>query len=307
MSVHHKRLFGDAFWALSGQVVSACALLLGTRILTELVAPDIYGQVALLNGFVALGVALFSYPFICAGMRILPECADSNERGALYAVVKSLVSQSTLLAISLLALGGGVYRYFSHVDLGLLVLASILLAVTIRRELGIQLLIGERRQRGASYWQTTDSVLRPLLAISLVLWGGQQAEWVLLGYVLASLLSNGIWSLVFKVKVNDHDRPTITRNFRADIWAYALPLIPMELIFWVNGLGDRYVIGYFMTAADVGLYAATYLIINEAFNRSAMVLLRTFQPAYFQACSQNDPKEGFRILWLWLMWTLHLA
>ena len=75
----------------------------------------------------------------------------------------------------------------------------------------------------------------------------------------------------------------------------------MELIFWVNGLGDRYVIGYFMTAAEVGLYAATYMIINEAFNRSAMVLLRTFQPVYFQSCSQNQPKEGFRILWIWIV------
>jgi O-antigen/teichoic acid export membrane protein len=74
----------------------------------------------------------------------------------------------------------------------------------------------------------------------------------------------------------------------------------MELIFWLNGLGDRYVIGYFMTAAEVGLYAATYQIINEAFNRSTMVLLRLFQPVYFQAFSQNRAKEGFRILWLWI-------
>jgi O-antigen/teichoic acid export membrane protein len=65
-------------------------------------------------------------------------------------------------------------------------------------------------------------------------------------------------------------------------------------------LGDRYVIGYLMTAAEVGLYAATYTIINEAFNRSAMVLLRIFQPVYFQACSQNRSQESFRILWLWI-------
>ena len=301
-----KGLFGDAFWALLGQLVSACALLVGTRILTELVTPDIYGQVALLNGFVALGVALFSYPFICAGMRILPECQDTGERSALYAAVTNLITRSTLLAISMLALGGGIYRYFSHVDFGLLLLLGILLAVTIRRELGIQLLIGERKQRSASLWQTSDSFLRPLLAISLVWWGGQKAEWILLGYILASLFSNVFWSFIHRIKTDNHSTKSV-RSFRADIWAYALPLIPMELIFWVNGLGDRYVIGYFMTAAEVGLYAATYLIINEAFNRSAMVLLRTFQPAYFQACSQYQEKEAFRILWLWIACVLALG
>ncbi|MDO9238809.1 MAG: lipopolysaccharide biosynthesis protein, partial [Methylicorpusculum sp.] len=74
--LREKQLFGDAFWVILGQIVSAIALLAGTRMLTELVSPEIYGQVALLNGFVALGVALFSYPFICAGMRIVPECQN---------------------------------------------------------------------------------------------------------------------------------------------------------------------------------------------------------------------------------------
>jgi len=171
-----RQLFGDAFWALFGQLMSAIALLAGTRVLTELVTPDIYGQVALLNGFVALGVAVFSYPFICAGMRIGPECLNNRERADLHSVVSSLTARSTALAIALLVLGGAVVSYFSHNDFGLFVITGILLAVTVRRELGIQLLIGERKQRGASLWQTSDSILRPLAAISLVWWGGQKAE-----------------------------------------------------------------------------------------------------------------------------------
>jgi O-antigen/teichoic acid export membrane protein len=302
-----RRLFGDAFWALFGQGASAIALLAGTRVLTELVSPDVFGQVALLNGFVALGVTLFSYPFICAGMRILPECLDKWERTALHEVVASLTARTTALAVCLLVLGGVIYNYFSHSGLWLFILAGVLLMVTVRRELGIQLLIGGRKQREASLWQTSDSILRPLLAISLVWWGGQKAEWMLLGYILASMVSNTVWSFVQDTKPNKKKRPTITRNFRAEVWAYALPLIPMELIFWVNGLGDRYVIGYFMTAAEVGLYAATYTIINEAFNRSAMVLLRTFQPVYFQSFYQNQSKEGFRILWIWIVCVLALG
>ena len=295
-----KQLFGDAFWVLSGQLVSACTLLAGNRILTELVAPDIYGQVALLNGFVALGVALFSYPFICAGMRILPECLNKGERAALSRVVARLTARATAVALTLLVLGGVTYSYFAQNKIMLFMLAGVLLIVTVRRELGIQLLIGERKQCGASLWQTSDSILRPLLAIALVGWGGQKVEWVLLGYIVASSISNTAWSLVLGAK-KEKNRPFINiRNFRADVWAYALPLIPVELIFWVNGLGDRYVIGYLMTAAEVGLYTATYLIINEAFNRSAMVLLRIFQPVYFQYCSQDKNKEGFKILWLWI-------
>lgn len=298
--LREQRLFGDAFWVILGQMLSGMALLAGTRILTELVSPEIYGQVALLSGFVALGVALFSYPFICAGMRIVPECRNEWEQAGLNKAVASLTARSTALAAALLLLGGLMDSYFYRNEFVLYWLSGLLLIVTVRRELGIQLLIGGRKQRSASVWQTSDSLMRPILAISLVVWGGEKPEWVLLGYILASLFSNLIWSFVHRSKAGTPMNPVIVRKFRADIWTYALPLIPMELIFWINGLGDRYVIGYLLSAAEVGLYAATYMIINEAFNRSAMVLLRIFQPVYFQSCSQNQVLEGFRILWIWI-------
>lgn len=304
-----RRLFGDAFWALFGQLASALALLAGTRILTELVTPDVYGQVALLNGFVALGVAVFSYPFICAGMRLSPECLNDRERADLHQAVTGFTALSTALAIGLLVLGGGAYCYLTQGDFFLFVLTGILLEVTVLRELGIQLLIGERKHRAASFWQTSDSILRPLAAISLAWFAGRNVAWVLAGYILASLFSNTVWSLVYRAKAATGSvyRSLTARNFKSDVWIYALPLIPTELIFWVNGLGDRYVIGYMLTAAEVGLYAATYTIVNEAFNRSAMVLLRTFQPVYFQSCAENRIKDGFNLLWIWIACVLMLG
>lgn len=297
-----KRLLGDASWALAGQLVSALALLAGTRMLTELVAPDVFGHVALLSGFVALGVAVFSYPFICAGMRLLPECNNQRQRVALHQAVFGLTARSTALAMAALLLGGAVYCYVNDSEIGLYALTGLLLAVTVRRELGIQLLIGERRQRGASFWQTTDSLLRPLLAIGLVYWAGANPGAILLGYIFASVASNTIWSIVHGAdsESRSNSQPRLIAQLKRSVWVYALPLIPMELIFWVNGVGDRYVIGYFLSAADVGLYAAGYTIINEAFNRGAMVLLRTFQPAYFHAFASGNGREAFAILKFWL-------
>lgn len=303
-----KRLLNDAFWALSGQLLSALALLIGTRVLTEWVSPDVFGQVALLNGFVALGVAVFSYPFICAGMRLLPECRNQSERAALHKAVLGLTTRFTSLALLLLVAGGAVYAtVMQQGSIGLFMLTGLLLAVTVCRELGIQLLIGERKQRGASLWQTTDSVLRPLLAIALVLWLGADAGAVLLGYIIASVLSNTLWAIVHADEPPAQKYPIIATAFKRQVWRYALPLLPMELIFWLNGVGDRYVIGFMLSAAEVGLYAAAYLLINEAFNRSAMVLLRIFQPTYFQAFAQGNPQHAFSVLKLWLLSVLAMG
>lgn len=302
-----KRLLNDAVWALSGQLLSALALLIGTRLLTEQVSPEVFGQVALLNGFVALGVGVFSYPFICAGMRLLPECRNQDDRNALQYAVFGLTARSTTLAVVLLMAAGGLYVVTNDVAMGLMVLTGLLLAVTVRRELGIQLLIGERKQRSASLWQTTDSVLRPLLAIGLVLWLDADAGAVLLGYIIASVLSNTLWAIVHTEESQPHKNSTHVTEFKRQIWRYALPLLPMELIFWLNGLGDRYVIGFMLSAAEVGVYAAAYLLINEAFNRSAMVLLRIFQPTYFQAFTEGNSQQAFAVLKLWSLSVLAMG
>jgi O-antigen/teichoic acid export membrane protein len=302
-----KRLLNDAVWALSGQLWSALALLIGTRLLTEQVSPEVFGQVALLNGFVALGVGVFSYPFICAGMRLLPECRNQAERNALQYAVFGLTARSTTLAVVLLMAAGGLYVVTNDVAMGLMVLTGLLLAVTVRRELGIQLLIGERKQRSASLWQTTDSLLRPLLAIGLVLWLDADAGAVLLGYIIASVLSNTLWAIVHTEESQPHKNSTHVTEFKRQIWRYALPLLPMELIFWLNGLGDRYVIGFMLSAAEVGVYAAAYLLINEAFNRSAMVLLRIFQPTYFQAFTEGNSQQAFAVLKLWSLSVLAMG
>lgn len=297
--LRQSRLCGDAFWALFGQLASAIALLAGTRLLTERVAPDVFGQVALLNGCVALGVAAFSYPFICGGMRLLPECAGPAQSAQLHRAVAGLTLQATLLALGLLLIGGGYYAHLKQAQMTPFLLAGALLAVTVWREFGVQLAIGGRRQRRAALWQTGDSLLRPALAVAAVSYLGARVEWILAGYAVATLMSNLLWWRPDGAGAGGTATRGSVRRFAGKIWDYAWPLIPMELVFWLNGVGDRYAIAYFLGAADVGLYAAGYTLVNEAFNRGAMVLLRTFQPAYFQAFSAGEYRRAHTVLRLW--------
>jgi O-antigen/teichoic acid export membrane protein len=137
----------------------------------------------------------------------------------------------------------------------------------------------------------------------LLVWmGGSDARYILLGYILASLIANEVGAILRRR--SGAEEPVRSglegRNLGREVWGYALPLIPVELLSWFNGLGDRYVIGYLMSATDVGLYAAAYTLTNEAFSRSAVIVYRTFQPAYFQHCSSNRWKQARRIFLTWL-------
>lgn len=304
-----RRIWGEASWALIGQVGSGLVLLLGTRLITELVAPEIYGQVALMNGLIALGVSIFAYPFVSAGMRLLPEALQQGRRLELSRVLAMLTRRSTALALLLLTLGGGAYCYFKNHDPRLFAAAGVLLVATVQRELGVQLLIAERRQRAASLWQTGDSMLRPVCAIALLYLGGPNGALILSGYALASLAISALQRLVRRADPDAKAGPrhASVGELKRDVLTYAWPLIPMELLSWFNSLGDRYVIGYLMSAADVGVYAAAYTLTNEAFQRSAMVLLRTFQPVYFGHFAAHRRERALQVFGLWLACVLALG
>jgi len=217
-------------------------------------------------------------------------------------VVFALTVRSTVVAISILILGGAVFCYLTGREIGLFLLTGLLLAVSVRRELGIQLLISERKQQGANLLQASDCVLRLLLAIWFV-WGlGQNPEAVLLGYVIASVVSIALSTVISGERQGKHriKQSFLASHYKRDICKYALSLIPLELVFWFNGLSDRYVLGCILTAADVGLYVAAYTIVGEAFNRSAMALLSIFQPRYSQYFFADKQKEAFSVLWLWI-------
>jgi O-antigen/teichoic acid export membrane protein len=298
-----RRNLIEGAWALVGQVGSGLVLLVGTRLITELVPPSVFGEVALFNGLVGLGVTLLAYPFISAGVRLLPEYAHRGRKSLLIAGLERVMGRAIFLACLLLALGAMVYVGWRGADAWPFLAAIPLLIVTMRRELGIQLLIGERRQREASLWQTADSLLRPLITISLVLWLGARTDLILLSYCLAGLSANLAGARFHRRpdERQEHVQPQVLRSAHTDILRFALPLIPMELLSWFNALGDRYVIGYFMTAEDVGLYAAAYTLTNEAFHRAAIVLLRTFQPVYFGHHSHGRRQRAFKTFALWTL------
>lgn len=304
-----RRILGDSCWALAGQVGSGIVLLLGTRFITELVSPAVYGQVALMVGLVAIAVSVFAYPFVSAGMRLLPEALRRGREPALRRVLSVLAWRSTAVALLAMGLGGAAYSYFGGVDPWLFAAAGLLLLATVRRELGIHLLIAERRQREASLWQTSDSLLRPVFAIGLVALGGAKAALVLAGYGLASLASAAIRTLPYRGAARTKPRfsPAVAGSLSKEVLAYAWPLIPMELLASFNSLGDRYVIGYLMTPADVGIYAAAYTLVNEAFHRANMVLHRTFQPIYFGEISRHGNHRGMRVFAIWLVCLLGLG
>ncbi len=89
-----RKLLKDGSWVLVGQVGAALGVLVGIRVLTEYVPPQIYGMVILYLGAIALSLGSLVTPVSQAVIRFYPEYAKGeihSFRSSIYAVLAKRV------------------------------------------------------------------------------------------------------------------------------------------------------------------------------------------------------------------------
>lgn len=286
--VIRSRVAGDALWVVSGQLLTALIALLAMRLMTELVPPAVFGDVALVVGLVTALCGVGCMPAVAAGERLRAELARAGRlrdlrRVLLHKVVASVVVISVLLVATAVLMP----RPWAPGPLAVL-LAAPLLMVTARRELETHWLAAARDHRRAGLWVASDALARPFVAISLVALTGPNAASVLAGFIVAAGITNLIWSRRSPASAswsgNEPVDPALARRVRR----YARPLVAVNLMEWFNGQGDRFIVAAILTTTQVGLYAAVYVLIHEAFRRAGNVMARTLRPVYFQLVNHRD-------------------
>jgi len=74
---------------------------------------------------------------------------------------------------------------------------------------------------------------------------------------------------------------------------YGMPLVPAGFFAWFIDVGDRYVIGFFMDIASVGVYSAAYSLCNILFMFSSMISFVLF-PTISKLWHEKDRIGAFR-------------
>lgn len=103
------------------------------------------------------------------------------------------------------------------------------------------------------------------------------------GYVLAIVLADFLTTLFvfFYARLYRAFKPRkISGAVMKDLLRFCLPLVPSTVFWWVTGVSDRYMVAYFCSSEENGLYAAAYkipmllmyvvTIFNDAWKLSAV-------------------------------------
>jgi O-antigen/teichoic acid export membrane protein len=303
-----RHLFKEVFWIAVGQAMVMIGSLVGVRLLTGVLSPADYGELAL-----GLTIATFVNQAILGPlgqgvMRFYSLAIEKNDLcGYLYAV-RRLVSMATIVIACLLVIAivclilTGQYRWVT-----ITILALIYAIITGYNGIlnGIQ---DAARQRSVvALHQGVELWLRFLLAALLIGWFGASSTMAIIGYVMGVILVLVSQSMYF-LKVFPSNRNWIdTQNvWQQKIWEYSWPFSIWGVFYWGQSVSDRWALGVFRTKDEVGMYAVLFQLGYYPISMVTGMAVQFLAPIFFQRSGDgNDPQRnanvsllGWRLAWL---------
>jgi O-antigen/teichoic acid export membrane protein len=285
-------------WVAGGQALTAAGTIVGLRILTQYIDPAVFGRVSLALAAAALALGLTCTPLTQAAMYLYPTLAPEGRRAVLASAVwRGLGRASPWLLVGVIA-AAAVYIYRGGGSLAVVSAIIALLICDCWRSINICLLNAASEHKSYGTWMAFEAWARPLCATVTVLLFDATAAAVLWSYAAASLILN--LTLAPRPVRAIANQTAAAAELDRRMWQYALPLVPLGLMGWANGVSDRYIITGLLSIHDTGIYAAAYglasrplLLVNSTFEQ----LMR---PLYQSAVSSADSVRATRLLRYWL-------
>jgi O-antigen/teichoic acid export membrane protein len=251
-------------WVLIGQFFATVGSLVGVRILTTYLRPQVYGDVALAMTVATFLQLLVMGPIGQGSLRFLAVADEQNEIAPYVRAVANLCGYATGL-IALIGATLVVFVRWTRWSDATLLLASVCvygIVVGIGSVLdGVQ---NAARHRAVVAWhQGAGQWLRIFVTLLTIQVWGATATHVIAAYTFAAAIVLVSQVLLFKRRIasSPWSAPSTegkTRRWESTIAKYSLPFAAWAIFAWLQSSSDRWSLGYWGGRDDVGVYAALF-------------------------------------------------
>lgn len=293
----------DGLWVASGQIMAVLGVLVGVRLQTEVIRPEVYGEAVLYTGLSTLAMTIVGVPYSRGAMLFYGKAASLGIQEKLFDFVRKSVAKQLGLGIVGLLVCGLTYVIIAGGSPLVIIALSALIAVDSARTVEMAFLSAKKQQRQYAMWSIMEAWSRPVLAVVAVLVLSVNVEVILVSYVVASMVA----LLCFKKGIDKSDQEysevklaQIT-NLTDEVRKYSRPLMPQGLVGWFGSLSDRYLLTAIVGLHEVGIYSAIFGLVSRPFLLAQSVSELTIRPSYFQAVTANNRAEGVGIFQRWLL------
>lgn len=305
-----RRLFKEGSWIVFGQILMVIGSLAGVRLLTELLPPDAYGELALGMTIATLVNQIILGPLGGGIIRFYAPAVEQGDLGGYLNAVKKLVLYATALilllaviaCVGLIASGKNQWITISVSALAFAILSGY------RANLG-SIQTAARQRAIVALHQGAEPLLRSLVAAGLIVWLGMSSVVAMMGYAIAALLMLGSQTYFFQRILRGKTYSENKNDWQKDIWKFSWPIGVFGIFTWFQLASDRWALQFFSSTSDVGSYAVLYQLGYYPISLLTGMAMQFLIPILYQrAGDAKDSKRNADVNQLsWKMTWLSLA
>jgi O-antigen/teichoic acid export membrane protein len=292
----HRRILKltpEALWVLVEQLGIIVGGFAGVKLLTYVLAPSEYGRLAIANTItVLIGTNLFCS--ISRGlMRFWSISKERKELRSFYAISTRYTQAIAGLAGLLTIVSISVIRLVKDLNWVLLVGFSMLAGAAMGwLGLRISIFTAVRQRRRIALLRTSNAFLRPLVAVFLLALIGPNANWAIIGYLMATVLIVLVAERLYRQTVSSTssssskpEQPVrLFQGLGKEIFSYSWPFFIWGIFGWIHMSCDRWSLQAFHGSEVVGAFAivsqlATFPLVFISSFLSSLLIPIAFQRA----------------------------
>ena len=267
-SIRIKRLGKEFFWTSFAQISTLIGSFIGIRLITELLSPTQYGELALGMTVSTFMQAIAFGPLGNGAFRFFSSAKEEGFEStksyfaALCRLAFYIICLLTFLAI-IVTLVFGVFGSLDSFALGFT-------AFFFGLFLGLNNLINSiqnaaRNRTIVALHQTFATFGRISLSTLLIICFGASSSRAMLGYALATIFvflsQNYFLKRSLMKKFNSKNLRTIEQSeWISKLTSYSWPFATWALLGWGRSASERWALDFFTSTKDVGIYSALYQV-----------------------------------------------
>jgi O-antigen/teichoic acid export membrane protein len=270
-------------WVVVGQAAAVVGGLAGVRLLTELLEPAAYGELAL-----GLTVATLIHQTVLGPLgggltRYYAPAVERGELGGYLRATRDLVLSATGIVALLIPLAIVLLVLTGRQALIPIAAAALVFALLSGHNSILSGIQNAARQRSiVALHQGVEPWARFGISAALLWWLGSRSAVAMLGYAVAALLVLGSQFLFFRRTVSlPPAGASEGKSWRERIWRYSWPMAATGVASWGFFASQRWALELFASTADVGYFSAVFQVGFTPFSLAGGALLTLFMPIVF--------------------------
>jgi O-antigen/teichoic acid export membrane protein len=283
----------EALWILVGQAGTIVGALLSIRILTELLSPAAYGELALGMTASTLVSQLILGPLSNGVTRFLSPAIEKNALGAYFAAVVHLVIKGTIAIVAMCLIVVAAMHWIAGTDLIPLVVGAYVFGTLSDYNglfNGIQ--TAARRRRLVAVHQVMEATFRLGFAAAYITAFSASSAAAIWGFTSAIVFVLASQVYFFKqTLVYEPGMPGEARKWEWQIWRFSWPFAAWGIFTWAQAASDRWALGVLSSTESVGLYAVLFQLGYYPVSLAAGMAAQLFTPIFYQKAGDGSDHQ----------------